>query len=309
MVPHIVAPRHVRAQMRRSRYHSAFTLIELLVVISIVALLMALLLPALQASRESARMLTCLARLKQQGTAFALYTDEAKERIPYVPTKGGWLSSGVHGSAYEWLLSSYVGNNRPNWDYLNSAGGPDNINNPVFWCPASPVIGKRSFGLWYAGGAWGQNNSYQGGMMVLFSNSWNFSPGIQQDPTAGTLVYSAASNMIVSYYSKPYAVPYQFCSELNINVSDIPGGAGSNSTRQQNSWHWRDTKNWLRPTLFVDGHANPLTKQKFTDGQRFNPGGTGVTGNLFGMGFNAYNQWQGNASPSKKRWDYALDEY
>jgi prepilin-type N-terminal cleavage/methylation domain-containing protein len=59
-----------------------FTLIELLVVISIIALLVALLLPVLASARDAGRSIKCLSNLRQQGIAFAGYAQEFRDYMP-----------------------------------------------------------------------------------------------------------------------------------------------------------------------------------------------------------------------------------
>ncbi len=62
--------------------HKAFTLIELLVVIAIIALLMGILMPALQRVKKQARTVYCLSSLKQLGMAMTMYAGDNEDFVP-----------------------------------------------------------------------------------------------------------------------------------------------------------------------------------------------------------------------------------
>src|SRR3954466_5030347 len=78
----------VRGRSNASMPPRAFTLVELLVVIGIIALLLAILLPALSRARESANRAVCLSNVRQVATAFISYTADNRGSLPFCALAG-----------------------------------------------------------------------------------------------------------------------------------------------------------------------------------------------------------------------------
>ena len=104
---------------------NSFTLVELLVVIAIIAILAAMLLPALQQARESGKSATCINNLKQQGMGFQMYAQENDDFVLR-------------------YSKNYVKNISCIWNgYMISTGMADT---KTFMCPTLPdisIAGKR----------------------------------------------------------------------------------------------------------------------------------------------------------------------
>src|SRR5438552_17827172 len=115
--------------------HRGFTLIELLVVIAIIAVLIGLLLPAVQKVREAAYRMKCANNLKQFGIACHLYLDTSKVFPPgskTIPTgnwsgdKGSWLVLTLPYMEQDALFQQFPKRDVANYDSVRNSpmGGP-----------------------------------------------------------------------------------------------------------------------------------------------------------------------------------------
>lgn len=126
----------------------AFTLIELLVVIAVIAILAALLLPALAGAKRKAQAITCLGNMKQWGLAFHMYSDENND---YVPEEGAasatdTIFSQVPGHLdnkdYAWYNAVPVSISQPSLMSLyppySTGKQPLPGSSSIFSCPSTP---------------------------------------------------------------------------------------------------------------------------------------------------------------------------
>jgi prepilin-type N-terminal cleavage/methylation domain-containing protein len=207
----ILKPRTKKENIMKVR-KTAFTLIELLVVISIIALLVSILLPALSGARDQARMAVCSVHVSGMGKAVAIYATDSKDLLP---SQG--INSLTRQPSVPWLDNQNVGNFHPYWgypDYKIEAAGPAEIGHlyvtgqlevgsNIVFCPSFHGNGSggyngthdlhgRSFDAWNAKGD---------------KSHWNYMGPGAPDPGHGLLPGDEAKvgwmNEQISYVVRP----------------------------------------------------------------------------------------------------------
>jgi prepilin-type N-terminal cleavage/methylation domain-containing protein len=127
-------------------FRSRFTLIELLIVITIIAILVAMLLPALSRARDKAHIVLCIANCKQVGTALSSYADDSSGNYPHrttfytidvaveVPPGSGTFRCDIRDALLEYGGSSDI--------YYCSITSRTDPNDAVY-PPGTPMINER----------------------------------------------------------------------------------------------------------------------------------------------------------------------
>lgn len=175
--------------MHTSKSRRAFTLVELLVVIAIIGILVALLLPAVQAAREAARKTSCYNNMKQVGMALHMYHDTHKQLpagwIAQLPgtQQSYWFGEPGWGWCARILPFMEQENLQDNLiDFESPISAPTNAQArltavPTFRCPSD--IGGPTFVLPAGGPYHGSGGGYQplklakGNYMGVFG-TWDF---------------------------------------------------------------------------------------------------------------------------------------